>query len=159
MEAGTTCGTCSTPLEPRTLEAVQGSGEAVRVRIFGLSVLACPEDHERREPRPDYAVDLVEALFTRGALPVVVETGFLWFRSMACAACGRDLVGVEEENGTVGAELTLEGPGERFRVEVEGAAFTCPDCGLTQIRGGRERGGAVLEALVDALAGASVRRH
>lgn len=158
MEAGPTCGTCSAALEPRTLD-VEGSGEAARVRVLGLPVLACPDDHERREVRHQYAVDLVEALFARGTLPVVVETGFLWFRSLACAACGRDLLDVEEEEHPVGAELSLEVPGESLRVEVVGASLTCPDCGLTQIRGGRERGAAVLEALVDALAGASVRRH
>lgn len=159
MESRPDCGSCGAPLSPATLDTVEGRDGSTRVRLSGLPILACPERHERREPRPDFGVDLVEALFARGALPVVVETGFLWFRTLRCAACDRDLGGVDPEPSPVRAEIAPEGVAEPFEVIVETETLTCPDCGLVQLRGGRERGAVVLEATADALAGAEIRRY
>lgn len=159
MESSPTCHTCGTTLAPTTLDVVEGRDGSTRVRLSGLPILACPEGHERREPHPDFGVDLVEALFARGALPVVVETGFLWFRSLRCAACDRDLVGVDPAPSAVRAEVAPDGVAEPFEVVVETGTLACPDCGLVQLRGGRERGAVVLEATADALAGAEIRRY
>lgn len=159
MESRPDCVRCGAPLSPATLDTIEGRDGSTRVRLSGLPILACPEGHERTEPRPDFGADLVEALFARGALPVVVETGFLWFRSLRCAACDQDLVGVDAEPSPVRTEIALEGVAEPVEVTVETETLTCPDCGLVQLRGGRERGTVVLEATADALAGAEIRRY
>lgn len=157
MDPGPTCGTCERPLVPATLEAIEGTSGATTLRLLGLPVLACPGDHERWPPRAGFGFDLVDALFERGTLPVVVETGFLWFRALRCVACGRDLLNVWPGLAEVTAEIAPAGTDRPVEVTIETEALACPDCGLVQLRGGRQRGAAVIEALADALAGVSIR--
>jgi len=152
------CRECRSLLELREIPPATAEREGLRVELFGLRGAVCPHPgHPLHPPYPDFPADLAAAVIAGDALPKAIRRG-LWRRRLGCGRCG---AGLEPSAGAASAggegplrtRVRMEGVAP-FTLTVEGAATTCPRCGLRQLAAeddGRALGEALAGALLDAL--------
>lgn len=138
-----TCPVCGRPAEATLLpEQPMASGELV-LRVAGLAVAACPDDHRTLLP-----VDLAaRATAEVRARLLEAAPSRLWRRHPRCAACGDDLVLPPRRTDT---PVPMDLDGQVVTVVVEADMARCPACGREQLLPGTgDRVGPVLEAVAD----------
>lgn len=116
--------------------SVDGEAGGVRATLGPVSLLACPQGHERRFPYPSWGLDLSEAV-TR-AFPASRSGGLLRPGERCFGCLGLiDRTGVRRATTSATVELPA-GPlpvPVTMVLEVDAERVTCARCGLDQALG------------------------
>jgi hypothetical protein len=126
------CSICSKPVSIREMPPIAGTEGAYELRLEGVTVMSCGEDH-KRFVYPDLAMRLMDHIADPGASGLYAATQRGLFRKHAhCAKCATELPDTIPDSRAYCVKVSLPDI-QPVTLTLSAPVLTCAQCGTAQL--------------------------